>query len=112
MKDISIANIADGVSAEYFAREAKKVAENILDPNTKPTATRKIVMTYYFVPDEDREEVRCVVEAKSSMAATRPHGKVIYTGSRNGKPVLLEADPKQTELFDDNVATIGKGGAK
>lgn len=41
---VSLENIGRGAALERFDVELQKVLENVLDPNTKPTATRKVTL--------------------------------------------------------------------
>lgn len=89
MKASTLQNIADGAAVELFGHELEKIAANIVDPNTKATAKRKVTLTFEFTPDEDREEVHCHVAAKSTMAAGRGYGKTVYAGKLDGKVSVL-----------------------
>ncbi len=106
MKPAGLANIADGVAQELFAHEIKRIAANIADPNTAAAAKRKITLEFEFAPDEDRQEVKVHVSAKSSMAPTKGYSKTIYTGLRNKEPTLLSDDPKQTTFLDEGLTVI------
>lgn len=48
----SVLEMAMGGIAEVVDREVDRVICNIMDPSTKATAKRKIVLTMVFEPDE------------------------------------------------------------
>ena len=48
----SIMSMARGAFEERVDYEMDKVIQNILDPNTKATAKRKITLTIELTPDE------------------------------------------------------------
>lgn len=108
MKEISLENIADGVAKELFTHELNKVANNIADANAGATAKRSITLKFDFAPDEEREEVKVTVSAKTSLAPIKSYTKTAYTGKRNGKPTLYSGDTKQTDMFDENVTGLAK----
>ena len=111
INEINLSNIAGGVTTELFNHELEKVAKNIADINTKAKFKRKIVLTFEFSPDDEREEVMLSVKSKITLAPIKECTKTIYCGSRNGKAILLEQDVGQTQMFDENVAQIRKDDA-
>lgn len=50
----SIMSMARGAFEERVDYEMDKVIQNILDPNTKATAKRKITLTIELTPDDER----------------------------------------------------------
>ena len=66
-----------------------KVIQNILDPNTKATAKRKITLTIELTPDDERRTIGVSVTAKSTLAATNPVATALYvTSDGNGELVV------------------------
>lgn len=61
-----------GGIAEVVDREVDRVICNIMDPSTKATAKRKIVLTMVFEPDEYRERLDMDVQAKATLAPVTP----------------------------------------
>lgn len=108
MKPIGLDNIADGVASELFMHELDKVAANIVDQNAGATAKRSITLTFSFAPDEDREEVKVTVSAKTSLAPIKSYTKTSYVGKKNSKPALFSGDTKQIDMFDNGVSKIEK----
>lgn len=68
----SIMSMARGAFEERVDYEMDKVIQNILDPNTKATAKRKITLTIELTPDDERRTIGVSVTAKSTLAATNP----------------------------------------
>lgn len=91
----SIMRMARGAFEERVDYEMAKVVQNILDPNTKATAKRKITLTIDLTPDDDRQQINVQVTAKSTLAPTNPVGTALYvTGDSNGEPILAELVPQ------------------
>lgn len=75
--------------------EMDKVIQNILDPNTKATAKRKITLTIELTPDDERHTIGVSVTAKSTLAATNPVATALYvTSDGNGELVVAEMVPQ------------------
>lgn len=67
----SIMSMARGAFEERVDYEMDKVIQNILDPNTKATAKRKITLTIELTPDDERRTIGVSVTAKSTLAAKK-----------------------------------------
>ena len=75
----SIMSMARGAFEERVDYEMDKVIQNILDPNTKATAKRKITLTIELTPDDER----------------RPVATALYvTSDGNGELVVAEMVPQ------------------
>ena len=91
----SILQMARGAFVERVDYEMHKVIDNILDPNTKATAKRKITLTIELTPDDERRQIQVSVTAKSTLAATNPVATSLYvTGDSNGELVVAEMVPQ------------------
>lgn len=66
---------------ERFDYEVPKIINNILDPNTKATAKRKITMTMTFAPTDDRVGISAELEVKVGLAPTLPVQTFLYVCS-------------------------------
>lgn len=92
----SIMSMARGAFEERVDYEMDKVIQNILDPNTKATAKRKITLTIELTPDDERRTIGVSVTAKSTLAATNPVATALlchlWTG--NGELVVAEMVPR------------------
>lgn len=91
----SIMSMARGAFEERVDYEMDKVIQNILDPNTKATAKRKITLTIELTPDDERRTIGVSVTAKSTLAATNPVATALYvTSDGNGELVVAEMVPQ------------------
>ena len=61
----SLSDLMDGGLEERFNQELTKVWQNVYDPNTNPTAARKVVMEVKIVPNERRDSVQFHVNVSS-----------------------------------------------
>lgn len=92
----SIMQMAQGAFQERVDFEMKHVIDNILDPNTKATAKRKITLTIEMTPDDDRRVIGVSVVAKSALAPANPVATALcVTGSNaDGEMVIAEMVPQ------------------
>lgn len=102
IKQVSLETIADGVASELFSHEIEKIARNIADKNTAPVAARSMTLKFDFKPDENREEVKVTVTAKTSLAPIKGYTKTVFTGQKDRQPALFSHDTKQIDMFTDN----------
>lgn len=68
----SIMSMARGAFEERVDYEMDKVIQNILDPNTKATAKRKITLTIELTTDDERRTIGVSVTAKSRSQPPTP----------------------------------------
>lgn len=108
LKEVNLSTIAEGAAVELFQHELEKVANNIADQNTEAKAKRKIVLTFDFEPDNNREEVVVSVSSKITTAGIKGHSKTSFLGKMNGKPGIFAHDTKQLNMFDPSVAQMPK----
>lgn len=91
----SIMQMARGAFQERVDYEMTRVIDNILDPNTKATAKRKITLTIELVPDDERENIAVAVTAKSTLASTNPVTTALFIArGRNGERLIGEKVPQ------------------
>ena len=69
----SIMSMARGAFEERVDYEMDKVIQNILDPNTKATAKRKITLTIELAPDDERRTIGGQTYADASLTRIPPH---------------------------------------
>ena len=74
----SILQMARGAIQERTDYEMARILENIVDPNTKSTGPRKLVLTMIFRPDDERQIVDVTVSAKSTLQPTSPVKTSLY----------------------------------
>ena len=105
----SIMSMARGAFEERVDYEMDKVIQNILDPNTKATAKRKITLTIELTPDDERRTIGVSVTAKSTLAATNPVATALYvTSDGNGELVVADAD--RAAVIERELQPGGGGG--
>jgi hypothetical protein len=95
---VSITNLLGGGIIEMVDDELQRVADNILDPNTKETAVRTVVLKITIKPDVDRSIAATAIDVQSKLAPVRPQATRIFVSQQRGKGVLVEHDPKQQRL--------------
>lgn len=87
----SIMQMAKGAFQERVDYEMTRVIDNILDPNTKATAKRRITLTIELTPDDERENIAVAVQAKSTLASTNPVTTALFIArGRNGERIIGE----------------------
>lgn len=101
----SILEMSMGAILERVDYEMGKVMENILDPNTKATAKRKISVTLELIPSADRRTITVQSTAKRSLTPTDPrdheplhHQRTQHrraAGGRNGAPGPRPVGPRR-----------------
>lgn len=80
----SLLQMARGAFEEVFDAEMSKVLDNILDPNTKATAKRKLSLTFIFTPDDNRQTIGVSLNIKPSLEPTNPVVTSLYVTSDVG----------------------------
>jgi hypothetical protein len=78
-KKVSLDKMLDGALLEMFRREFGRVAVNIHDMNTSPTAKREIVITLNIKPDDERQLGIIEASVKSKLCpAESVNGKFLF----------------------------------
>lgn len=92
----SILEMSVGAIMERVDYEMGRVLENILDPNTRATAKRKITVSLEMVPSADRKGIIVQTTAKSMLAATEPitTSLCITSTPGTGEMVVVEMTPQ------------------
>ncbi|MFB5189041.1 replication terminator protein [Alicyclobacillus fastidiosus] len=97
---MNLAEMAGGGLAERVDLEVKKVLANIMDPNTDAKKARKLVVTFNFKADENRDIADVSIETKTTLAPAKGLITKIAMGvSGTGETVAQEL--QQMKLFDD-----------
>lgn len=95
MEKTSILEMAQGAFQERADLEMNRVIDNILDPNTKANAKRKIVMTIELTPDSKRQQIHVSVSAQSKLAPVEPAQTALcFVGDENGEMQVAEMVPQ------------------
>ena len=102
-KELNLLNMAQGAIMEQATNEVTKIMTNILDPNTKATAVRKMTITVVFHPNEKRDKVTIEAQAKSTIAPVRGIETSFFLAEdKDGNPHAREItnfDPNQETIF-------------
>lgn len=80
----SILEMARGAFLEMTDYEVSRVMDNILDPNTKATAKRKITLTMELIPDDTRINIAVRFTPKSTLAPSNPVVTNLYVTGADG----------------------------
>ncbi len=106
--NVSLSDIADGEVQEQFTAEMKKVAQNILDVNTKAKDKRKVTIELTLEPNDQRDAIDVTINIKSKLAPQIGVGTTMLVG-RNVDTGMIEANelksgiPGQTYIDNDGV---------
>lgn len=68
---INLNAVAEGALLEKANQAMQKIIENIMDPNTDATKTRKLTMTVTLKPNENRDLAPAVIDVKTTLAPTK-----------------------------------------
>lgn len=109
---LSIQTMRGGAVLEQIEHELQCIADNVLDPNTDPKATRTLTVKITIRPDEAREVAATSCAVTSKLAAAKPLKSTLYISQQRGKGVLVEHDPKQPSLPLEPTALSAVNGGK
>lgn len=92
----SISEMAGGAFMEIIDAEMTKIIDNITDPNTAATAKRKLVVTFEFVADDERRNIRVTHSTKCTFAPKNPQVTSLYIAGENstGEMQVVEMVPQ------------------
>lgn len=119
MNKKSILEMAMGAIAEITDYEVERVVANIMDPNTSPTAKRKITVTLTFSPDDYRQQIGMDAQARTTLAPLQPvRTSLCITKGRDGELLLAEMMPQVPGQVDMDgaetpipaMARVGRAG--
>lgn len=100
---LNVLEMAQGAVMEQIVNESTKIMANVLDPNTKSTATRKMTITLTFRPNDARDKVTVEAQAKSSLAPRKAVETSFFVAEDDqGNPHAREItnyDPNQETIF-------------
>ncbi|MDP4095448.1 replication terminator protein [Paenibacillus sp. P96] len=112
--NVDINNLAGGAMAERINRELKKVAENVMDPNTKADAVRTVTVQIKIKPNDARQIGNTEIEVKSSLAPAKGvPTQFVFDFDKEGKAVMKELnlsnDRNQMAMNDAGDVVDGTG---
>ena len=92
----SLLQMAMGAIEERVDYEMGRVIDNILDPNTKATAKRKITVSLELTPDDARKTISVAATAKSALVPTNPIATSLYITAdpHDGEVMVVEMVPQ------------------
>lgn len=92
----SILEMSMGAILERVDYEMGKVIENILDPNTKATAKRKITVGLEIIPSADRKTIVVQTVAKSTLCPTEAITTSLFITNEpsTGEMLVAEMTPQ------------------
>lgn len=88
----SILEMSMGAILERVDYEMGKVLDNILDPNTKATAKRKITVGLELIPSADRRTITVQTTAKCTLSATEPITTSLFITTQPGTGEMVVAE--------------------
>ena len=91
----SIMSMARGAFEERVDYEMDKVIQNILDPNTKATAKRKITVTIELKADDSRQNIGVSYTVKSALAPTNAVTTMLYVADEENVVEMVPQIPGQ-----------------
>lgn len=103
MKTVDLSTIAEGAAPELFSHELRRVLDNIADPNVAPAQKRSITLKFDFKPTKDRGSADVELTVKTHLPPTNGHAGSMFLHKVNGKVEAFQRDPKQADMFDENV---------
>lgn len=112
--NFNLSDINNGAVQAKWEKEIKRVAANILDPNTDVKKKRKLVLTTTFSPNADRRTINVDTEIKATLAPQVPASTTIMTGRdiNTGEIAVNELKsgvPGQTFIDDDGTVKTDTG---
>lgn len=101
----SIMEMRRGGFLEQVDYGASKIFDNILDPNTRATAKRKMIVTIEFHPDDSRQNIATKFSTKLDLAPTIPLTTSLYIAGENS-----DGEVHVVEYVPQIPGQIGMGG--
>ena len=104
--ELSLLTLMGGLAVERFDDELTKVLENIIDPNTKPDATRSITLKVTMKPNKNRGLSDMILEVGSKIANPDKASTTVFIAMTKTGPVATEHNPNQPSLPLEPAATV------
>jgi hypothetical protein len=92
MDSKSILEMSQGAIMERVNYEMGKVIDNILDPNTKADAKRKLTITMTLTPSADRKTIDVKTVSKATLVATDAVTTGLFITSKPGTGEMVVAE--------------------
>lgn len=96
---LSLQNIDDGAVIERFDYELDRVLQNIADFNTRPDATREVVLRLKIKPNMDRTFAIIEIDVKAKLQSIKPANSTMHlvTGP-GGRIHAVQSNPHQNRI--------------
>ncbi|NCD04922.1 MAG: hypothetical protein EOL97_02275 [Spirochaetia bacterium] len=96
-----IGDIGSGVIEEQFNRSLSKVLENIEDPATEATNTRKITLGITFKPTKDRGLAEVEIKCSEALAPVKSDKvSVLIDRDVSGELIIKTKEPETQLILD------------
>lgn len=100
----SILEMCQGAILERANYEMERIIDNVLDPNTKPNAKRKLTITLELIPSSDRKQITVNATAKCTLVPTEPVTTGLFITSQPGTGEMVVAElvpqiPGQMDVY-------------
>lgn len=106
--DININDLSGGALAEKVNIELRKLAANVLDPNTEAKATRSVTVKITIKPNEKRQVGESDISVTSSLAPAKGiPTSFIFDFDKDGSAVIKEL---VTDARDVNQTAFNNAG--
>ena len=93
---LELDSMARGAVRERFDHAMLQAMENILDPNTKATGTRRVTITLDMKPNEDRDQVLVSANVQTKLQPRAGVGPLLLLGQDiHGSVEFKELAPGQ-----------------
>lgn len=101
---VDINELSGGALSEKVNIELRKLAENVLDPNTKADAVRTLTIQIKVKPNENRQVGAAEIQVKSQLVPSKGiPTSFVFDFDREGKPVMAELiTGNRNQLIIDN----------
>jgi len=113
---LGYANLGGGAAEEKFHDALKQVLDNILDPNTRPTTAREIILRVKIKPTEERTDADVLIACDTKLATTKAFPTKVFLGRDvQGHPEAHEVNANQYNLFPKekgNVTSMAAAAGK
>src|SRR3990167_9066223 len=98
-EELTLENLLNRGAGEKFRSALEEAVENILDPNTKPEATRKVVLELTIKPNASRTKSTSWVTCYAKTQPDAATETTLIFGRKNGPPFAVEDYAEQAEMF-------------
>ena len=107
--NVKFDSLAGGSVGEAFQRSLQEVLQNIVDPNTSPTAKRQVIIKMSFAPDEHRELTDVSIQSEAKLAPSIQQFTRLALGQdKTGQVIAKEFNVAKSVQAIDEVAQLAE----